>query len=338
MRRDRHWRQLCALEPAAEVIVSQRYRLLDRLGRGGMGEVFRAHDRLTGQLIALKRARPTPRPRAAACAKPLSQSAAARHTLPADTMLPLITAGPASRQQTPAPLPKSQSAATGLTQEFHLLNSLQHPYIVRAFDHGFDEKQPFFTMELVDKASHLDLAARQLPLPMRVSLLLQILQALAHLHLHNVIHRDLKPSNILVQSGRCGPHVKLLDFGLAVRTSEASRTNGSPAGSIGYIAPELLGGAPANAAADLFSVGVIAHELLLGSHPLAACSMFERLRGFSGSAPIFLHDERLGSALSAVLRCALCREPLRRYGDAAAFSYELATAAGLSLPLNPVQN
>ena len=110
---------------------------------------------------------------------------------------------------------------------------------------------------------------------------------------------------------------------------EAGRAPNRIVGSMGYLAPEILCGATASAAADLFAVGVMAHELLLGEHPLAPLPRLERLHGFVGTAPIFTQDARLSPDLSQVLRRALCRSPAERYDDALVFARELAQAAQL---------
>jgi hypothetical protein len=129
-----------------------------------------------------------------------------------------------------------------------------------------------------------------------------------------------------------GPRAKLLDFGLALFTQGLDPLRTEIAGTIGYIAPEVLLGGQATEAADLFAVGVMAHELLLGSHPIGALPTTAMVRGFIESAPIFSEDARISPALSIVLRRALARSPGDRYPDAAAFAYDLARAAGLAPP------
>lgn len=298
-----------------------RYELQACIGQGAMGEVFRSHDRLTGNMVALKRARQWAQPDPAAA--------------PPSAGLQRTRTGSISVERAAAPGRSSPGAAavrpplqSDLAREFALLASLQHPYIVRALDYGLDpEQRPFFSMELVAPGLPLDQAAQELPVPRRICMLLQVLQALSYLHRRGVVHRDLKPANVLSSAGPQGPQVKLVDFGLAVPVQQAAQAANRVAGSMGYLAPEILRGAPASAATDLFAVGVMTHELLLGEHPLAPRSRLERLHGFVGSAPIFTHDPRLSPALSRVLRRALCRSPAERYDDALVFARELADAA-----------
>src|SRR5262245_21363215 len=163
-------------------ILGQRYRLLNLLGAGGMGRVYRAIDRLNGQVLALKRV-----------------------LVPTDELVIATRTAPQT------------DFHFALAQEFQLLASLRHPSIIGVLDYGFDsERQPFLTMELIENAQTIRHAAQDQPLSVQVELLRQLLQALAYLHRRNVVHRDLKPSNVLVKSGQ----VKVLDFGISTVTGK----------------------------------------------------------------------------------------------------------------------
>jgi tetratricopeptide (TPR) repeat protein len=156
-------------------VVGQRYRLLDTLGRGGMGIVYRALDRLTGDQVALKQ-------------------------LFAPSEPPQLST-----------LPTSQSGLL-LAQEFQFLASLRHPNVIGVLDYGFDVgKAPYFTMELLNDARTILTAGQGQELDRQLTLLAQLLQALVYVHRRGIIHSDLKPENILVQDGR----LCVLDFGLA---------------------------------------------------------------------------------------------------------------------------
>jgi tetratricopeptide (TPR) repeat protein len=148
-----------------------------------------------------------------------------------------------------------------LAHEFKTLASLRHPNIISVLDYGFDEdRTPFFTMDYLENSRTIFEAASGQGQAVQLALLVQVLQALAYLHRRGIIHRDLKPANILVVNGT----VKVLDFGLAMtRQAEITET----AGTLAYMAPELLTGGIVSVKSDLYSLGMIAYEILAGKHP-----------------------------------------------------------------------
>jgi serine/threonine protein kinase/tetratricopeptide (TPR) repeat protein len=202
-------------------LYDRRYVLHERLGVGGMGEVYRATDRLAGRSVALKR---------------------------------VLTSA-----TDPAHATLGRRAA--LADEFQILASLRHPNIVSVLDYGFDaDQRPYFTMALLQGPRTFARYALTRPVPERMALVVEILRALAYLHRRGIVHRDLKPGNVLVDAdGR----VRVLDFGIAVGRGSDHRM----AGTVGYIAPEVLQGESATEASDLFAVGVMAFEVLTGARP-----------------------------------------------------------------------
>jgi serine/threonine protein kinase/tetratricopeptide (TPR) repeat protein len=165
--------------------IGSRYQLLEVIGYGGMGTVYRAYDHLHRQQVALKRV----------------------------SLAALQTSNPQNANE----------LNVALAREFQMLASLRHPNIISVLDYGFDsDGHPFFTMELLDRPRTLLLTAQNQPLMNKIHLLIQVLQALVYLHRRGVLHRDLKPTNALVtQDGQ----VKLLDFGLAILRSQADQDN-----------------------------------------------------------------------------------------------------------------
>jgi tetratricopeptide (TPR) repeat protein len=141
-------------------LIGARYQLINEIGHGGMGSVYRALDRVTGHVMTLKRLR--------------------------------VGSGE------PGTCDSREDRVT-LAQEFRLLASLRHPNIVSVLAYGFDgDHQPYFTMDLEEGARTITDAGARRPLALQVDLLVQTLRALAYLHRHGIIHRDLKPENILV--------------------------------------------------------------------------------------------------------------------------------------------
>ena len=209
-------------------LIGARYRLINELGQGGMGTIYRVVDRLTGRVLTLKRLRP-PLPRR-----------------------------PPSTGET------SAEERRALAEEFRLLSSLRHPNIISVLDYGFDDdRQPYFTMDLEENARTIIEAGAEKPLALQIDLLVQALRALVYVHRHGIIHRDLKPENILVVGGQ----VKILDFGLSVYRHVAESGDGGWAGTPAYMAPEVLCGEPATERADLYAIGMIAYELFVGRYP-----------------------------------------------------------------------
>ncbi len=213
--------------------VNNRYILHEPLGQGAMGIVYRATDRLSGRIVALKSV----------------------------TIL--------DEQLHFASQVESRDKGNfrlALAQEFQTLASLRHPNIISVLDYGFDEgSQPYFTMSyLADACTILDAGMGQ-NIETKIKLLIQLLQALAYLHRRSILHRDLKPGNILVTENR----LRVLDFGLSISRDKArGRT-----GTLAYMAPETLQRGEAVEASDLYAVGVIAYQLFTGRLPFEASDL-----------------------------------------------------------------
>ncbi|MGK3967745.1 serine/threonine-protein kinase PknK [Sorangium sp. So ce118] len=283
--------------------IAERYVVLEKLGQGGMGVVYCARDRLTGQRVALKRVRVTP---------------SAGIALPGATTL---TAAP----------DRAGPLLLALAREFRTLASIRHPHIISVLDYGFGPtREPFFTMELLAGARPLVAATAGQTTAQKVRLLLQVLEALTYVHRRGVLHRDLKPANVLVLGDGDEARVKVLDFGIACLRDQARQSE--LVGTPDYMALELFAGQPPSEATDLWAVAVMAHEVLLSAHPFEDRSSAGRLSGLLGEAPIGSGDARLGPEMEAVLRRALARSAGDRYEDAASFARELARAAGLPPP------
>jgi serine/threonine protein kinase len=258
--------------------VGRRYVLHEQLGVGGMGVVYRATDRLTGNVVALK-----------------------RMTMP---MAHLVFG---SRSE-------DMDLSLALTQEFRTLASLHHPHIISVLDYGFDQAgQPFFTMSFLEDARTIVDAGQGQDLGTQVDLLVQTLQALTYLHRRGVLHRDLKPENVLFAAA--DGQVKVLDFGVSVIASKTMEyVTGTTVGTFAYIAPELFAGAPFTTASDLYAVGVIAYEMFAGHHPFntsnAAVLLNDVLNKPAEVRSIGVNDE-----LAVVLQHLLAKTREERYAD-----------------------
>jgi eukaryotic-like serine/threonine-protein kinase len=278
------------------VLIGSRYQLQAQIGVGGMGVVYRALDRLTGQLVALK----------------------------------YVTAESGDIQFA------SKSDHTdfhlSLAQEFRALAGLRHPNIVSVLDYGFadfgfDQRQPYFTMQLVEGAKSITEYGEDLATGEKVRLLVETLQALAYLHRRGTIHRDMKPANVLV---RVDGVVKVMDFGLALYESRSSTDiHKGIVGTMAYMAPELFMDERASITSDLFSMGVIAYELFTGRYPFEGKNAGLLLYNIMNATP---DTSMLDARLSTVLQTLMAKNPAERYASAEAAMIALCNATGQPVP------
>ncbi len=318
-------------------LVGNRYELVEQIGAGGMGIVYKALDRLRGEYVALKSvfpplAKPEPSPGTSPVGRTELAISAARSrtkqrasTAQQETAANMWTA-PMSPQEAKRP------ALVALSREFRTLASLRHPYIITVLDYGFDaHRSPFFTMELVSGGKGLLDGNRNRTFLERMELLFQIAQALSYLHRCGVLHRDLKPANILVIQSPTGPQVKVLDFGLALIKAVEPTGSSEISGTMAYMAPELLRGVAASESSDLYAFGATAFELLSG-HPLFAGSTPSTLLGEILDRTPNLHELVVPSALRELLDRLLAKERSNRPSDAALVCAQLAESVGLPAP------
>jgi eukaryotic-like serine/threonine-protein kinase len=158
---------------------------------------------------------------------------------------------------------------------------LSHPNIAAVHDWGAVDGIYYMVMEFIRGESLRELlhANHRLEPVQAADALGQILAALDHAHRRGIVHRDIKPENALVTPDGV---VKVADFGLARAYADGTATRaGTVAGTVQYVAPELLRGEPADPRTDLYSVGILAFELLTGRLP------------FTGETPIAIARKHL---------------------------------------------
>ncbi len=277
-----------------KIRVNKRYIVHDLLGKGGMGAVYRATDRLNGQAVALK-------------------------------LVTLLSEQPAETPGT------ENDFYLALSDEFRTLASLRHPNIISVLDYGFEEEQPYFTMELLEKPGSLLEVGEHRSTLQQVELLVNLLQALVYLHRRGVIHRDLKPGNILIaQDGT----VKVLDFGLSlVGVYSRSNVQESTAGTLAYMAPELFADEHASVASDLYAVGVIACELMAGHHPFNQKNVALLVNSVLSAPPDI---SGISSDLLPIISRLLEKQPQDRYASATEVIHALRQAVGQSVTTESV--
>jgi hypothetical protein len=205
--------------------------------------------------------------------------------------------------------------------EARAIARLQHPNVVTVFRVGEVEGHAYIVSEYVVGQS---LAELPRPVPWRrvLSLGLGLARGLAAAHRHGVLHRDIKPSNALVtEQGE----VKLLDFGLAERLDRDTGALPSGtrvfAGTLRYMAPELLSGAAATPQSDIYALGLVLHELCTGRQPRAHEERLARVNKRApsqepqeGAAPTGL-PEGMDPDFAALIHQCLAPNPSERFAS-----------------------
>ncbi|MEU9112582.1 protein kinase [Streptomyces sp. NPDC048483] len=209
-------------------LVGGRYRLDIRLGRGGMGTVWRATDELLGRQVAVK-----------------------------ELHLDEATAEPEARVQRERAMREARTVA-----------QVKHPNVIVVHDVVEQDGRPWIVMELVDGPSLADRLYSGGPLAPRETARIGValLGALRAAHARGVLHRDIKPANVLMESGT--NRVVLTDFGIAQVPGATTLTEtGGFVGSPEYTAPERMAGRGTGPEADLWSLGVLMCATLSGETP-----------------------------------------------------------------------
>ena len=233
------------------------YRLVELIGRGGMGEVWRATHRMLARPAAIKLIKPE-----------IMGAAGAEATVLIERFR------------------REAEAASGL----------QSPHTIRLYDFGETRAGTFyFVMELLDGLDLETLVRRFGPVPPArvVEILRQACHSLGEAHDRGLIHRDVKPANIyLCRMGREYDFMKVLDFGLVKYDQDESimdtiktnteMTTGTPA----YMAPEMANGEPLDRRADLYALGCVAYWLLTGQLVFEADSPLRMLIQHIQASPI----------------------------------------------------
>jgi serine/threonine-protein kinase len=204
-------------------------------------------------------------------------------------------------------------------RELTVINTLNHPVILRGLGSGKYNRIPFLVTEFVEGRSLRTLIESSAPFPpdQAVALIRKIADGLAYCHQNDVIHRDLKPENILV-TGDGQPVI--IDFGLAL-TKSAHRVTYSnlsaTAGTPDYMAPEQIEGKRGDRSTDVYALGTIFYELLAGKTPFTGDSNMVVMAQHLNGTPARLDqvDPSISPQLAAVVATCLARNPDDRYPD-----------------------
>jgi serine/threonine protein kinase len=202
-------------------------------------------------------------------------------------------------------------------REARLAARLQHPNIVTVYDVGEHQGQPFIAMEYIPGETMAELVAKRTPIPMprKLSMMIEVCRGLAYAHQHNIVHRDVKPANLMVS--RESQQVKILDFGIA-RAAESTLTKvGMLMGTPNYMSPEQVRGQTVDHRSDIFAVGTVLYELIAYRKAFKAADQVAVLHKILSDAPEPLTsvDGELDSALVDIVNRALAKNGQDRYQD-----------------------
>lgn len=276
------------------------YRLGELLGRGGMGEVYRAEHRMLQRPAAVKLVRP--------------ELLGASNT------------------------PRRDTLARRFEREAKVTARLCSPHTVHVYDYGItDDGTFYYVMELLEGLD-LDTLVREhgpVPVERAVHILRQVCDSLAEAHEQGLTHRDVKPSNVcLCRYARRVDFVKVLDFGLArasqERPGEAGLTlDTAVAGTPAFMAPEqILGTHDIGPHTDLYAVGCLAYWLLSGTFVFEGGTPMEILTKHAKDEPqppSRVSELPLPAAVDDLVLACLAKDPAARPRSADDLAERLAS-------------
>jgi eukaryotic-like serine/threonine-protein kinase len=206
---------------------------------------------------------------------------------------------------------RERASRDRLTAEAKALAALQHPNVVAVYELAAFGDETVIAMELVDGMTLRNYLAHE---PRQLAEVIDVLReagrGLAAAHEKGFVHRDIKPENILVGvDGRA----RVTDFGLA---QVAAATTGGLSGTVPYMAPEQLRGAPADASTDVYSFGVVVYEALTGVRPYAGRTVRELVAAFDGALE---RGRPLPGWLRKLVERGVALDRTRRFSSVTAF-------------------
>ncbi|MDK1310608.1 TOMM system kinase/cyclase fusion protein [Pseudoalteromonas ardens] len=261
---------------------STQYELIHKIGEGGFGKVYKAKNKNTDQIVAIK----------------------------------FLALEPHLDEA------KKHRYVERFKRETTLSSQLQHPHIVRLLDKGqVDENLLYGVFEYVEGQSlreHL-IQEGALDAVDATDIMLQVLDALIHAHKQGIIHRDIKPANIMLTQAGAKTYAKILDFGIGTLSQESrhqdfatltltQETLGTPS----YSAPEQLRGEPASAKTDIYVWGLVFLECLTGLPAVTGSSIASIYHKQLSDVHIPLPSALLGHPLSGLLRRVLQKNATER--------------------------
>ena len=267
-----------------------RYQILNEIGKGAMGVVYRARDPMINREVALK-------------AIPLADEFEGREL---------------------------EEARGRFFREAEMAGRLSHPHIVTIFDAGEHDGTAYIAMELLRGRHLVEHTQpeRLLPAAVALDLVGRLADALHFAHQRQVVHRDIKPANVMYDPA--GADLKITDFGIARLTDSARTRTGVVLGTPSFMSPEQLQGREVTGRSDLFSLAVTLYQLLTAQLPFRADSMPELMLKIVQDPHPRIRAIRpdLPEKLDAFFERALGKDPADRFESGAAFAAALRQIGG----------
>jgi eukaryotic-like serine/threonine-protein kinase len=260
--------------------VAKRFELIGRTGQGSMSKVWRARDRNLGRVV---------------CLKVLDKQKTAKF--------------------------EARFGKLKRPLEGAIAVELRHPNIVQTFEHGATPQgEQCLVMELVEGVGLNFLVETKSALleGKRVDLMVQLADAIEHIHKSGYMHRDICPRNLMVTNEG---QVKVIDFGLAIPYKPEFCKPGNRTGTPNYLAPELIKRTTTDHRVDLFALGVTAYEVFTGQLPWEKAASLQTLLSHMNNQGRDPRDSKPGldDRIAEVLIKAIQRNPAERYQTAAEF-------------------
>ncbi len=213
----------------------------------------------------------------------------------------------------PDPLKNQQ-----LLSEARMVSQLRHPNIVPIFEAGEEQGDLYLVFEYVpglNLGEYLRTNGRLTPVK-AISILIPVLDAIAHAHAAGIIHRDLKPQNVLLGSDNTP---RVMDFGIAARIEAQGGDDEAFMGTPGYMAPEYIERRECNEATDVFAAGLLFYELLTGQPAVRGENIYEVMNRIANQDVRLPKNEgiEIDDALASILYKATARDPQQRYASVA---------------------
>ncbi len=267
-----------------------RYQIVEELGRGAMGVVYKALDPAIGRTIAIK----------------------------------------AIRLSDLADVSGRKRIRDRLLHEAQSAGVLSHPNIVTVYDILEESDFAYIFMEYVSGSSlEKMLRLGTMPdSAALLEYLRQVSDALDYAHRKGIIHRDIKPANIIISDDRPEAVAKVTDFGVAKLASNDMTQKGVRVGTPSYMSPEQIHGTTLDGRSDQFSLAVMVYELLTGEKPFAGENLSGLLYAICKQEPKGIEQVNPATSESAgkVIRRALAKEPEERFASCGDFIGALSIA------------